>query len=103
MSTPLWLKTDRGSDGTLVLIAAGEIDLSNIDIFAEALNNAAGDGATITVDLGAVEYLYSGAINALYTHADHIRLIANRFLLPALTVSGLTEMATVQLAPRAAE
>jgi anti-anti-sigma regulatory factor len=103
MSTPLTLRTDRGNDGTLVLIAVGEIDLSNIDMFARALNKAASQAPMVTVDLGGVDYLYSGAINALYTHADHIHLIVNRFLLPVLTVSGLTELATVQLIPPVAE
>jgi hypothetical protein len=97
MATPLTVDTDRAEDGKLRVIASGEIDLSNIRLFTRALNDAAGRGDELTVDLSGVEYLYSGAINALFTHADRIDLIiANRFLIPALTVSGLTELATVQ-------
>jgi anti-anti-sigma factor len=100
MATPLTVDTNRRNDGTLIVTAIGEIDLSNIDVFSRALDNAASSGGTLTVDLGAVEYLYSGAINALFTHADRIELIlANPFLIPALTVSGLTELATVERKP----
>ena len=40
MATPLSLSTDRREDGASVLTAAGEIDLSNIDAFAAALDDA---------------------------------------------------------------
>jgi anti-anti-sigma regulatory factor len=100
MPTPLTVDTDRSNDGQLVVVASGEIDLSNIRIFTRALSDAASSDAGITVDLSEVVYLYSGAINALFTHADRIDLIiANRFLIPALTVSGLTELATVTRNP----
>lgn len=100
MPTPLTVDTDRSNDGKLMVVASGEIDLSNIRIFTSALNDAAGNDGGITVDLSEVEYLYSGAINALFTHADRIDLIiANRYLIPALTVSGLTELATVKRNP----
>ncbi len=100
MATPLSVSTDHGTDGTSVLTAAGEVDLSNIDVFARALDDAARDGAPVTVDLTAVEYVYSGAINALFDHVDHIgRILAHPFLIPALTVSGLTSLATVERNP----
>ncbi len=100
MPTPLSISTDRRADGTSVLIAQGEVDLSNINVFAQALNDAASSGETVTVDLTAVEYVYSGAINALFDHLAHIgRIIAHPFLIPALTVSGLTQLATVERNP----
>ena len=81
MPTSLRLNTTRCNDGRLVLSAAGEIDLSNIDAFSQALSTAsaeaAGSGGTLTVDLSAVEYLDSAAINALFVSADHIHLIAH--------------------------
>ena len=40
MATPLSLTTDSRDDGSLVLRATGEIDLSNVDAFAEASANA---------------------------------------------------------------
>lgn len=37
MATPLSLDTVRRGDGTLVLRATGELDLSNVDAFRDAL------------------------------------------------------------------
>jgi anti-anti-sigma factor len=103
MPTSLTLDTTRRDDGTLVLTAAGEIDLSNIDAFNQALTTAtteaASGGARLTVDLTAVEYLDSAAINALYNLADHIQLIANPLLMRSLTVSGLAELVTIEAPP----
>jgi anti-anti-sigma factor len=99
MATSLSLDTTRNNGG-VVLVAAGEVDLSNIDAFNKALTaastEAAGGGKTLTVDLSAVEYLDSAAINALFTRADDIRLIAHPLLMPVLTISGLTELVTVE-------
>ncbi|MGH3970549.1 MAG: STAS domain-containing protein [Mycobacterium sp.] len=104
MPTSLTLDTAHGNDGKYVLIAAGEIDLSNIDTFARALTAAIGEAASsgrrLTVDLGAVKYLDSAAINALFNNAEHIyRLIAHPLLIRVFTVSGLTELTTVEPAP----
>jgi len=92
MTTSLILDTTRSDDATLVLTAVGEIDLSNIDRFKQALTTATTEavsgGARLTVDLTAIEYLDSAAINALYNLADHIHLIANPLLMRCLTVSG---------------
>ncbi|MGV8000482.1 STAS domain-containing protein, partial [Mycobacterium kansasii] len=56
MTSPLTLDTARGSDGKLVLVAVGEIDLSNIDAFTLALSTAAtGSDGALLVDLSAVE------------------------------------------------
>ena len=103
MATPLSLNTDRGVDGTPRLTAAGEIDISNIDVFSEALTSASeGTRGPITVDLSAVKYLDSAGINALFRHADEIdrlHLIVHPFLIRVLTISGLSEIATVQSAP----
>lgn len=104
MATPLSLDTDRRGDGTLVLSATGELDLSNIDAFSDALAAAvvaARDSDTVTVDLSQVDYLDSGAINALYAHADRIYVIANPILLPVLKVSGIADVVAVESAPPA--
>lgn len=103
MPTLLTLETTRGDDGKVVLVAAGEIDLSNVDRFTEALTaaiaeNASSDGK-LTVDLSAVEYLDSAAINALFPHADDIHLIAHPLLVRVFDISGLTELTTVESAP----
>ena len=103
MTTPLTLNTACGDDGRIALIAVGEIDQSNIDDFSRALaaatTDAASSGETLTVDLSAVEYLDSAAINALYASTDHIKLIANPLLTRILTVSGISELTTIELPP----
>jgi len=90
-----------------VLNATGEIDLSNIGTFTNALTTAlteaANSGRTLTVDLSAVSYLDSAAIDALFVHADRLHLIAHPVLIPVLTVSGLCELATVEPAPPTAQ
>lgn len=102
MTTPLTLDTARGSAGNFVLLAAGEIDMSNIDAFSRALASAAteaGDDGALLVDLSAVEYLDSAAINILAAHADTIKLVAHPILMPVLRVSGLAELITIESAP----
>ncbi|MGE2720290.1 STAS domain-containing protein [Mycolicibacterium celeriflavum] len=103
MPTPLRLRTDRRSDGTVVVAATGELDLSNVDAFTDALAAAAGrrdqDGRRLTVDLTAVEYLDSAAINALFDNAAQVRrIVANPILMSVLTISGLASVAEVQAA-----
>jgi anti-anti-sigma factor len=102
MPTTLTLDSMRGDDGKVVLIAAGEIDLSNIDAFSQALDAAiaeAGSGGTLTVDLRAVEYLDSAAINVLFPHADQIHLIVHPLLTRVFTISGLDELTKIESAP----
>jgi anti-anti-sigma factor len=100
MVTPLTLNTDRGVDGTPRVIATGEIDISNIHAFTEALTAASkGNSIPITVDMSAVKYLDSAGINALFKHADEIdrlHLIVHPFLMRVLSITGLSAIATVQ-------
>jgi anti-anti-sigma factor len=107
MATTLTLDTVRTADAALVLVAVGEIDLSNIDAFDQALTTgaaeAAGSGTKLTVDLSGVEYLDSAGINALFARADHIRVIAHPLLIRSLAVSGLSELVDVEPAAPAAE
>jgi anti-anti-sigma factor len=100
MTTPLTINLDRRDGGTLALVATGEIDLSNVHTFARALDDAIADsrGEQVTVDLSAVDYLDSGGINVLFNAAEHIHLIVKPLLMPVLTISGLTELATVEAA-----
>lgn len=100
MSTLLTLDTARSDDGKLVLIAAGEIDLSNIDTFTQALTTAieeaAGSDGKLTVDLGTVKYLDSAAINVLFAHAEQIQLIVHPFLIRIFAITGLSELTSVE-------
>ena len=104
MSTPLALNTSRFQDGTLVLSAAGELDLSNVNTFAQALTDALSDAASaelvVAVDLRDIEYLDSSAINVLFTHARQIRgLIINPLLNSVITYSGLADLVAVEALP----
>lgn len=99
MSAPLTIRIERGADGKSALLAVGEIDASNVDDFADALNAAATDGTEIlTVDLSEVDYLDSAAINALVPHAESVQIIANPVLLRVLLVSGLGELTKIRSA-----
>jgi len=106
MATPLTLNTDRGPDGAPRVIATGEIDLSNIDRFIQALTAAsAGTRRPITIDLSMVKYLDSAGINALFDHADKVdglHVIVHPLLIRVLDICGLNKIATVEAAPRPA-
>ena len=100
MATPLSVSTGLRDDGTVVVSATGELDMSNVDALsaaiAAAMTPASQDGGVLTIDLTGVEYLDSAAINALYGHADRTHLFVNPILMPVLTVSGLTDVASVE-------
>jgi anti-anti-sigma factor len=99
MSTPLNIRIERAADGQLALLATGEIDASNVGDFAEALNAGASNGTDVlTVDLSAVDYLDSAAINALVPHAESVQIIANPVLMRVLLVSGLGELTKIRSA-----
>jgi anti-sigma B factor antagonist len=102
MATPLTLNTDRGPDGTPRVTATGEIDLSNVDRFIQALTAAsAGTRGPITIDLSTVKYLDSAGINVLFDHADKVdglRVIVHPLLVRVLNISGLNKIATVEAA-----
>lgn len=70
--------------------------MTNLPEFRAALAAAVVEATPVVVDLTAVDYLDSGAINALFVHAEHLHLVCNPVLLPALRISGLTELATVE-------
>lgn len=98
MNTELTLDQTRSDDGALVLAATGEIDLSNVGIFTAGLEAALRQtGDVLTVDLTKVNYLDSAAINALFLHADQIRIVANRLLNAILTLSGLADLVPVDI------
>ncbi|BBY30245.1 STAS domain-containing protein [Mycolicibacterium sediminis] len=100
MTTPLTLDTVGRDDGSRAVVATGEIDLSNVASFTTALEAAVegsdAEAPRVEVDLTGVDYLDSGGINVLFTHADRIRVVANPILVPVLTISGFTELAPVE-------
>lgn len=92
MPTPLTLTSGRRSDGTALLTAVGEIDMSNTTELAAALTAAPGP---LVLDLTGVEYLDSAGLSVLFSHAERIELVTNPLLEPVLTISGLTDLTTV--------
>lgn len=103
MSATLTLDTARSADGSLVLTAVGEIDLSTVEPFAEALGRAVTEttgGGKLIVDLSGVEYLDSAGVTVLFPHAENIRVIAHPFLVRVFDISGFTDLANVDAAPR---
>ncbi|NEY31514.1 STAS domain-containing protein [Streptomyces sp. PRKS01-65] len=92
MTTPLSLTPSRRSDGATLLTVVGEIDMSNTDALASALDTADGP---VVVDLSAVEYLDSAGLSVLFSHSDRIEVIASSLLAPVLSVSGLADLVTV--------
>ncbi|MEU9419539.1 STAS domain-containing protein [Streptomyces sp. NPDC051577] len=92
MTTPLTLTPGRRPDGTALLTAVGEIDMSNTGELAAAL---AGTDGPLVLDLSGVEYLDSAGLSVLFPHADRIELVANPLLEPVLTISGLTDLTTI--------
>jgi anti-sigma B factor antagonist len=100
MTTPLTLSTGQRPDGTAVLTAVGEIDMSNAGQLRDALDRA-GTGPLV-LDLTSCDYLDSAGLTVLFTHADHIELVAAPLLVPVLKISGLSELTEVRQAGPAA-
>ena len=95
MTTPLELSVRPAADGTAVLRAVGEIDMSNAAAFSDALSEAGAGTADFVVDLSAVDYLDSAGLTVLLRHASRVKIIATALLAPVLAVSGLAKVTTV--------
>lgn len=92
MTASLTLTPGRRADGTALLTAVGEIDMSNAGALREAIEAVHGP---LVLDLTGIEYLDSAGLNVLFSHADRVELIATPLLAPVLTVSGLAGLTTV--------
>jgi anti-sigma B factor antagonist len=100
VTTPLELSVRQDGDGTAVISAVGEVDMSNVAEFRTALAQAgAGDGRFVVVDLSGVDYLDSAGLTVLLPHAPRIKIIATPVLAPVLTISGLAEVTSVVPGP----
>lgn len=99
MGSPMTVSTSQRPDGQVVVAATGELDMSNISDFSRALTEALMDATDqpVEVDLRAVEYLDSAAINVLFPYGNRLRLLVNSILMPVLTVSGLTRAMHVRI------
>lgn len=92
MTTQLTLTPGRRPDGKAQLTVVGEIDMSNTDALAAAIEATEGP---LVLDLTAVQYLDSAGLSILFSHTDRIEVIATPLLTPVLDVSGLADVATV--------
>ncbi|MFE0806392.1 STAS domain-containing protein [Streptomyces sp. NPDC058794] len=92
MTTLLTLTPSRRPDGVTQLTAVGEIDMSNTEALARAIETTDGP---LVIDLTEVEYLDSAGLSVLFRHIDRIQLIATPLLAPVLEVSGLADLTTV--------
>lgn len=68
MTPALTIDTRDGADGTAVLHVAGDIDLSNVERFRQALAGGP-PGERFVVDLTDVTYLDSSGVAALFGRA----------------------------------
>ncbi|MET9390211.1 STAS domain-containing protein [Streptomyces sp. NPDC006624] len=92
MTSPLTLSHARRADGASVLTVVGEIDQSNADALAAALDEARG---AVVLDLTGVEYLDSAGLNVLFARSAGLELVVPPLLAPVLAVSGLAELVPV--------
>ncbi|MFH8241340.1 STAS domain-containing protein [Streptomyces sp. NPDC018321] len=92
MTTLLALTPGRRPDAVTQLTAVGEIDMSNTDALARAIETT--DGPRV-IDLAEVEYLDSAGLSVLFRHIHRIQLIATPLPAPVLEVSGLADLTTV--------
>ncbi|MFD2419733.1 STAS domain-containing protein [Amycolatopsis pigmentata] len=96
MKASLTLTSSRKPDGTVVLTAEGEIDMTNSADFATAIEEALPDATgSLVVDLTEVDYLDSAGLTVLLNTADRVEIIATPLLAPVLTICGLTELTKV--------
>ncbi|WP_329791502.1 STAS domain-containing protein [Lentzea sp. DG1S-22] len=100
MTTSLTFTSGPGPAGTVVVKAVGEIDMSNSDALAAALDDIPG---RLVLDLTEVEYLDSAGLSVLFGHADRIELVTTSLLEPVVAISGLAEMTTVRIVEDSSE
>lgn len=85
-----------GSDVTVI----GEVDLATAPRLRAALEEAAGPGTGLAVDLRAVRYLDSAGMAALFEFASQgmtVRVAPGSIVARVLEISGLANVAQVQL------
>jgi anti-anti-sigma factor len=85
-----------GSDVTVI----GEVDLATAPRLRAALEEAAGPGAGIRVDLRDVRYLDSAGMAALFEFASHgmsVQVAPGSIVARVLEISGLANVAEVTL------
>ena len=107
MSTPLTLETARHDDGKVVLIRCRRNrpeQRRRIQTRPHSRQyRISRQWRNPDCRSQRVEYLDSAAINALFARAEPINVIAHPLLMSIFTISGLSELATVEPASSTAE
>ncbi|MFN8072718.1 MAG: STAS domain-containing protein [Mycobacterium sp.] len=102
MSAALKVTSRAVGDGEIEVTVAGELDLSTVGRFEDAIRDAvakAAPGRNTTLDLRGVDYLDSAAINVLFAHAEGIGTVrVPSLLIRGLTISGLDQIVDVEAA-----
>jgi anti-anti-sigma factor len=98
MTAELHLRTGQGPGDIPMLVAAGEVDMTNVDTFRRALVEAGKIGGCLILDLAGLRYLDSTGVAALFALARNVRLdvVASDMIAPVLEISGFDLVATVR-------
>jgi stage II sporulation protein AA (anti-sigma F factor antagonist) len=86
------LRTFMRPDGTMVIVVAGEVDLSNAGRLTETLDNAASSNPrALVLDLGGVTFIDSSGLHALLGASGRVPSV--RIRRPSRQVRRLLEVA----------
>jgi anti-sigma B factor antagonist len=92
MATPLTITAAPTPHGPVTLSVAGEIDMSNADELAAAIEAQHGP---LIVELTDVEYLDSAGLSVLFAHAERLEVVVPPLLAPVIAIAGLGAVARV--------
>ncbi len=103
MSGDLEVRVERPAGGPARVTVAGEIDLGNVERLRSALEDGPGVEDLLVVDLGAVTYIDSAGIAALFARATQgpleVRFRADSVVAPLVEITRLGEVARIREAP----
>ena len=100
MTAPLEVRVERPADGPARVIVSGEVDLSNVERLLAALEGPAAVDDLLVVDLGAVTYIDSAGMAALFARADRgpleVRFRSGSVVAPLIEITRLGEVAAIR-------
>lgn len=100
MTERLDISVAEDGDGSVTARVAGEIDLSNVEAFRQALDTGADPGRRLSVDLSLVTYIDSAGMGVLFARAAHgpleVRLQPDSIVAPLIDITRLGDVATIR-------
>lgn len=98
MSAEVDIRVDHGGPGSAAtVLVSGEIDLSNVDSFRDALDV---DTPKLVVDLAGVTYIDSAGMGVLFARAARgpmeVRCEATSVVSPLIDITRLCDVAVIQ-------